>query len=316
MKHKEEKYIHLTENPADPGTSAGRFKRIRARTFLAPLIFMLLHHAVLNGISLVRTFSYLLANPALQAELQEKPNDGAVMMRILVESDAIVYASLFGMVILIPAYLFYLHRRRKKQDLPFVLERVNWIQSLSAVAVVLGALGLTQLWMAILASFDPSSALGRLFADYMEKMILFDAATSVSALDFIATVLLVPVGEELLFRGIIQGELRRAFSPAVSVVGTTVLFALFHLDLIQGSYVLIAGLALSLAYHLTRNMAIPIGMHAIFNFIGSGWLIRLTGAGEQAEEMIVYTLYAFILIGLAGMLILRNISRKQEKATV
>ncbi|NLA96313.1 MAG: CPBP family intramembrane metalloprotease [Clostridiaceae bacterium] len=310
-----EQYVHSTQDLAG-GVLPGGGRRVSVRTFLAPLLFMLLHHAVLNGISLARTFAYLLANPSLQAGLQENPNDGAVMLRILVESDAMIYASLLGMVILIPAYILYLYRRGKRKDLPAPFERVTWIQSLSSVALILGALGLTQLWMAILASFDQASTLGRLFADYMDKMVLFDAASSVSALDFVATVLLVPIGEELLFRGIVQGELRKAFPPAVSVVGTTLLFALFHLDLIQGSYVLIAGFALSMAYHLTRNIAIPIVMHAIFNFIGSGWLIRLTGAGERAEEIIVYTLYAFVLIGFAGMLVLRKTSRKQDKSAV
>ncbi|NLB28006.1 MAG: CPBP family intramembrane metalloprotease [Clostridiaceae bacterium] len=311
-----EQYVHSTQEPAVGMLPPAGGRRVTARTFLAPLLFMLLHHAVLNGISLARTFSYLYSNPSLQAELRESAADSAVMLRILVESGAMIYASLLGMVILIPVYTFYLYRRRKRLDLSVPFERVTWVQSLSSVALILGALGLTQLWMAILASFDPASALGRLFADYMEKMVLFDAASSVSALDFIATVLLVPVGEELLFRGIVQGELRKAFPASVSVVGTTLLFALFHLDLIQGSYVLIAGFALTMAYHLTRNIAIPIAMHAIFNFIGSGWLVRLTGAGERAEEIIVYVLYAFVLIGLAGMLVLRKTSRKRDEAAV
>lgn len=316
MTQETEHYIHHTESLAADLPPADRKRRISVRTFLVPLLFMLLHHAVLNGISLARTFSYLLANPSLGTGLLENPLDASALVQIMLESDAVVYASLFGMVLLIPVYIFYLYRRRKKQALPALLSGVTWIQSLSALAVILGAMGLTQLWMAFLASLDQASVLGRLFADYMEKVVLFDAAYSASFLDFLATVLLVPVGEELLFRGIIQGELRRAFPPFVSVVGTTVLFALFHLDLIQGSYVLIAGFALSMAYHLTRSMAVPIGMHALFNFIGSGWLVRLTGAGERVEEIMVYTLYAFILIGFAGMLMLRRASRKQEKAAV
>jgi len=309
-----EEYIHRTQEPAVGGPPSRGKRRISAGTFLIPLVFMLLHHAVLNGISLARAFSYLLSNPALGAELRANPKDSSILLKILVESKTMIYASLFGMIILIPIYSFYLYRRRKKQDLPSLFKTVTWVQSLSSVAIILGALGLTQLWMAILGSFDQASAIGRLFQNYLDKMVLFDAASSVSALDFAATVLLVPIGEELLFRGIVQGALGKSFPAAVSVAGTTVLFALFHLDLIQGSYVLIAGFALSLACYLTRSIIVPIAMHMVFNFIGSGWLFRLTGAGRQAEEIIVCTLYAFILIGFAGVLVLRRTGGKQGGA--
>ncbi|NLB50703.1 MAG: CPBP family intramembrane metalloprotease [Clostridiaceae bacterium] len=309
-----EEYVHRGQSlpavPSPPG------RRITARTFLAPLILMVLHHLVLNGISVARTFTYLLSNPSVGAELQQNPLDSSLLMKILVDSKAMTYASLFGMLILIPAYLFYLYRRKKKQTSLIMRERVSWGQTLSALAVILGALGLTQFWMALLSLFDPASFLGQLFADYVDKMVFFDAGASTSVFDLLATVLLVPLGEELLFRGIIQGELRKSFSPAISVVATTVLFAVFHLDLIQGSYVLIAGLALSLVYQLTRNLLMPIVMHMVFNLIGSGWLTRLTGAGQAAEAILVYSLYGFVLIGLGGLLILRKADRKRDGSAV
>ncbi|HZK29209.1 MAG TPA: CPBP family intramembrane glutamic endopeptidase, partial [Clostridia bacterium] len=176
------------------------------------------------------------------------------------------------------------------------------------------AMGLTQLWMVVLSSLDEMSWLGRLFQEYLDKMALFDGRTSTQMLDLLVTVLLVPVAEELLFRGIIQGELRRAFGPIVSVVATAVLFAVFHLDVIQGSYVLIAGLALSIVYHFTENIMVPIGLHVLFNFIGSGWLSRLLGVGETGEAIIVYVLYASIILGFGAIFILRK--KHKEKATL
>ena len=128
------------------------------------------------------------------------------------------------------------------------------------------------------------------------------------------TVVLVPLGEELLFRGIVQGELRRSFSPAITVVATTLLFAIFHLDLIQGSYVLIAGFALSVSYQLTRNILLPILMHMVFNFIGSGWFSRLMGGGETAELILVCFLYASILLGAFGFYYLLKKEAGLEKA--
>lgn len=281
------------------GTGTGQ-GRIRPQTFLVPLLFMVLHHLVLNGASVIRLLYFLRTNPQYGGDILTDPNQAMTMTEILLEGNVMTYASLWGMLVLIPAYLLYLYYQKRKGRLLFSFQRLSIPQFLSSVSVILGALGLTQVWMLILASMDPASLPGRLFQDYLDKMVLYDGRTSDLPLELLVTVLLVPIGEEILFRGIIQGELRSAFSPALSVAFTSLLFAIFHLDLIQGSYVLIAGFALSATYELTRNMGIPIFLHMLFNFIGSGWFSRLMGGGETAEVILVVALYAFIVLGGLG----------------
>lgn len=270
--------------------------RIRPQTFLVPLLFMVLHHLVLNGASVIRLLYFLRTNPQYGGDILTD----LTITEILLEGNITTYASLLGMLVLIPAYLLYLYYQKRKGRALLSFQRLSIPQLLSSLSVILGALGLTQVWMLILASMDPASLPGRLFQDYLDKMLLYDGRTSDLPLELLVTVLLVPLGEEILFRGIIQGELRSAFSPALSVAATSLLFAIFHLDLIQGSYVLIAGFALSACYELTRNMGIPIFLHMVFNFIGSGWFSRLTGGGETAEMILVISLYAFILLGGLG----------------
>ncbi len=287
-------------------------RRLSARTFLAPLLFMVLHHLLLNLASLVYLFFYMKGRAALGGGIPYDPSDSASLIELLVEGNVMTYASLIAMVILIPSYLTYLHVRKKRQVGLLSCRRVTGLQAVSSIATILGALGLTQLWISILASLEPTSLPGRLFQEYSEKMVLFDGRTATLALEFLVTVLLVPIGEELLFRGIVQGELGRSFSPRVTVAATTLLFAIFHLDLIQASYVLIAGFVLSYVYQLTRNILVPIVLHVIFNFIGSGWILRLAKADEFTERLFVYTLYSFILLGAAGLYILNHNRYKEE----
>ncbi|NLA71623.1 MAG: CPBP family intramembrane metalloprotease [Clostridiaceae bacterium] len=290
-------------------------RHVSARTFLAPLTLMVLHHVVLNVASLVHLFVFLLKNPEIKAELLEKANDNVFLLEVMIEADVMTFASLFGMLVLIPLYLGYLFILKKKRTPLLLVEPLAPRQAIGAMTVILGAMGLTQLWMVLLSSLDEVTVLGRLFQEYLEKMALFDGRTSTQFLELLVTVLLVPIGEELLFRGIIQGELRRAFKPFVSVAATTILFAVFHLDIIQGSYVLIAGFALSIVYHFTENIFVPIAMHVLFNFIGSGWLSRLIGAGETAEAAIVLVLYVFVIIGAIGLVILRNDHKNKINAS-
>lgn len=286
--------------PADRKGQKGR-SGPGVRTFLVPLLFMALHHLVLNGASAIRLLYFLMRHPEYRDFLLNDPAGNESLIEVLVRGNVMTYASLIGMLVLVPAYLLYLFFQKKRGRSLLGKGPLSARSLFSSLAVILGALGLTQVWMVILASFDPSTLVGKSFQDYLDKMTLFDGRTADLPLELLVTVLLVPIGEELLFRGIIQGELGRAFSPSITVLATSILFALFHLDLIQGSYVLIAGLALSVCYQLTRNLLVPILMHMLFNLIGSGWLTRLLGGGERVELATVVTLYAFILVGALAL---------------
>ncbi len=94
----------------------------------------------------------------------------------------------------------------------------------------------------------------------------------------LCTVLLVPVAEEVLFRGLLfQGFYRK--SPLLAYCLTTVCFAVIHLIGYIGSadwttlllcfiQYLPAGIALANAYAASDTIATPIFMHIIINLIG------------------------------------------------
>lgn len=86
------------------------------------------------------------------------------------------------------------------------------------------------------------------------------------------TILLVGPTEELIFRGIVQGTIRRAYGPVVAVVGASVVFASIHLPSLLGSgeFVSLAiiftlGALLGALYELTDNILVPIAVHGLFN---------------------------------------------------
>lgn len=91
------------------------------------------------------------------------------------------------------------------------------------------------------------------------------------------TLLFVAPAEELLFRGIVQGQYRRAFGPAAGIVLASLLFGFVHWLALLGSgsgrlvYVLIAallGLFLGLAYERTESLLVPIVIHTGYNSVG------------------------------------------------
>lgn len=88
------------------------------------------------------------------------------------------------------------------------------------------------------------------------------------------SVLVIAPAEELLFRGAIQGRLRRSFGARGAIVGASLLFALPHLGNFAGGLgwaVLMAGTLFVVSavwgwlYERTENLAVPIVAHGLYN---------------------------------------------------
>lgn len=82
---------------------------------------------------------------------------------------------------------------------------------------------------------------------------------------FVATVVLAPACEEFLFRGYFYGIGKRYAGSLVSALGTSLLFAAFHLNLASLPGLFVLALCLTAAYERTGSLFVPIGMHAIYN---------------------------------------------------
>jgi len=81
----------------------------------------------------------------------------------------------------------------------------------------------------------------------------------------IATVLIAPAGEEVIFRGVLYPWAKRTFSLQAALWGTAVLFGAIHLNL--SSFVPLTLLAVVLIglYEYTGNLLAPIAVHCVFN---------------------------------------------------
>ena len=99
-------------------------------------------------------------------------------------------------------------------------------------------------------------------------------------------VFVIPVAEEILFRGLLQGWLVRVMHPAWAILLSSLLFAAAHYAPSQGAYnaVIMAqlfplGLVLGHLYRRQRSLLAPITLHGLFNAItlAALWLIDLYG---------------------------------------
>jgi membrane protease YdiL (CAAX protease family) len=84
---------------------------------------------------------------------------------------------------------------------------------------------------------------------------------------FVVGVLIGPIAEEIFFRGILYGFLRRWGAPT-AIVLSTLLFVLPH---ISGSVVpvtqLIGGILFAVAYEIEKNLLVPMIIHCLGNLV-------------------------------------------------
>jgi len=94
---------------------------------------------------------------------------------------------------------------------------------------------------------------------------------------FLLTVsFVVPICEELLFRGYLQSFFKKKFSVPFAIIVSSLIFALFHYTGSQGAgnFVIIPSLFflslyLGFVYEKFGTIAAPIGLHTTFNFIST-----------------------------------------------
>ncbi|MCD8156754.1 MAG: CPBP family intramembrane metalloprotease [Clostridiales bacterium] len=101
------------------------------------------------------------------------------------------------------------------------------------------------------------------------------------------TVILAPLSEELVFRGLIFRYARHALPFWLTNIWQALLFGLIHGNFIQGIYAFVLGLFLGFICHHGRGIKYSIPAHILFNIIGVWYsdLIELTTSFNYAVAM-------------------------------
>ncbi len=81
----------------------------------------------------------------------------------------------------------------------------------------------------------------------------------------LAGAVLAPVGEEVLFRGLVFGWLRARWGPWCAAMGSSLLFAAVHFSMTPLLPLFILSLALAYVYARTGSLWFPVLFHALFN---------------------------------------------------
>jgi uncharacterized protein len=138
---------------------------------------------------------------------------------------------------------------------------VTWIGSTVVVAVLVAASG---------SDRAPEQALTGSLSDGPLQLLLA----------IVAAVVLAPIAEELLFRGLLHRALRRRQRLPVATAISSLAFAAVHVDVAFSQPLALIGLtivgaALAIAYERTGSLVVPVVMHAVYNGVAIAALLAV-----------------------------------------
>lgn len=182
----------------------------------------------------------------------------------------VIVASLLSIIIY--AIILFFKERHTRRDLgkSFVSlgERIEGRDLLESGILFLSGYGvasLSLLLVSLLAKGLPYFAsLLEGYNDLMGDMAGLDS----NLVAFVSVVVLAPIIEELLFRGLIYGRLRQAMGTGSAIFLSSLVFGVFHGNVIQGIYAFFIGLILATVYERTDSLLFAMLGHGLINLIG------------------------------------------------
>ena len=89
----------------------------------------------------------------------------------------------------------------------------------------------------------------------------------------VLTILLVPVAEEALFRGILYPAIKQSGHPRWALWGTSVLFGILHFNMATLAPLVFLAVLLAFLYDSSDSLLTPIATHSMFNAANFFYLV-------------------------------------------
>lgn len=131
----------------------------------------------------------------------------------------------------------------------------------------------------------------------------------------IGVIIVAPITEEILFRGIMLKGLLKRYSDLTSILVTALLFGILHFNIYQFVGAFIAGILLGWLYSKTNSLLLCIIGHATYNSIGYilSDLLKLEIPGYTLDgfQPLWFTLFGVLLLIIFGIVIKKKVNNSE-----
>lgn len=187
------------------------------------------------------------------------------------------------------SYDFFIARPQTGRQLNFNLSLTNLSTLVTIFPLMFGMMLIAEF---ITSQIPISGPFFGPFYEFFQNMMANMTADKKTLV--VMAVVMAPLFEEIIFRGIIQkGLINKGMKPATAILVASVVFGVVHGNPWQFVGAVLLGCVLGLVYHKTKSLLLPILLHA-FNNLCSALLIFYGGTESFAEVFKVseYTVLA------------------------
>lgn len=253
-------------------------------------------YAILVGV--VKMVLFMMENPGVSQSVAMDYYMQEVM-------NAVVGGVFMYHLLSLPIFGLWYYFGCKKPKLKQSVKNVSWkavvIAVLGGIVMLLMSNGLVGIETYIMPDYVES------FVESMEGMdIGFDILAT------LATVVLAPIGEEILCRGLILYYAKKALPKFwMANILQAFLFGLIHANLIQGIYAFAGGLIIGWLAERYKSLLPCMLMHFVVNFSTTFWFDK--AIAWVPDELYAYIIMFFVaLVSALGLVFWSGIKRSED----
>ncbi len=201
----------------------------------------------------------------------------------------LVYTMVCYSVISIAVFGLWYYTRYDGNYLPRLKTTFHPLSFLGIIMLIPGTQFLTSYLIGFLSALFPSW-----LDTYMELMETSGLDNRITVGLFLYSVLLGPVSEELIFRGVTMRQLEKCLPFWAANLIQALLFGIFHMNMLQGVYAFCLGAVLGYLCKKGGSIYHSILLHIFYNFWGTV-ISQYLNIGESAFAFLFWFLFALAL---------------------
>lgn len=223
-----------------------------------------------------------------------------------------LYCVFYFVSFLLPVPFFALISRKEKPQRTFFdirFPKYFWLLAIACVGLTLAAGQINSL---LLAPFTGQSE----STDILLDLISSDRGYMV-VLVFVMIVIVPPFCEELLFRGLVLGNLL-PYGKGIAIVGSALLFAAMHQNFSQFLYTAVAGILLGLLYTQSRSIWPSTVVHMLNNLLSFLQMVIMARVQDEmlANRVLLCMNLLAMFAGLVCVLVLVLLHKSKPEKPV
>lgn len=270
-------------------------------------IYVLAQSVVTVIIGMVKVIPIVMKEMASGASLDIERITDEMMSIVSTQVPMILF---FSILITVPSY-YLIYSNRKQELLAFISVRGIGPVSIPVLIIFGISANFVLDWLLSLAS--QLKFMMPFFEQYSQLAQMITGGSFI--LSLLAVGIIGPIFEEILFRGLIFGELRKITKVRAAIFIQAVLFGAFHMNVIQSSYAFLIGILLGYVYYRSNSIVAPAIVHIAIN--SSTVILGQFAPGSTLEQwggaIIAASIILFVATG-AFVLISRSFRRSMDNS--